>query len=186
MRTRVHSSSSLLPHSFRDADKFILHSRPRRVDHKPLSIAVNQSHVTFPSFFPSCSLSFFLPHKSLSLFLYFYLFYVLMLDVSCLYSTIINCRRYHSSIPHLIFIQSNFSACFPPIKLTFALDRSRLKILLFFKYDILRDSSSHSPMVDRVNRRWIYLLNRMFLSMRLIPLVLPSIPFFPSYFMYVK
>lgn len=128
MRTRVHSSSSLLPHSSRDADKFILHSRPRRVDHKPLSIAaLDQSHVTFPRFFSfvlSLSLSLSHAHTSLPLSLFLFL-----LRARC-FLRIFNdyqspCTLFIYS--RLVFIQPNFS-CSLPIKL-------HVSKFSFFKYD---------------------------------------------------
>lgn len=49
--TRMHSSSTFLPHSCHDADKFIHHSRSRRVHREPLSIAVDHpQQVAFPRF----------------------------------------------------------------------------------------------------------------------------------------
>lgn len=147
MRARVHSSSSLLPHSSRDAGKFILHSRPRRVDHKPLSITVDQSHFLFlPS---SCSLC-------LSLFppFYFDFFYVLVLDVSCVLNGYQSPRT--SFIYSRLFRLHSAELLYPNDRICAGSPRSRLKI--YFCID-LRDNSRnlHEKLTEIINAK---LLNR--------------------------
>jgi len=125
--SRVRSSSAFLPHSCRDADKFILHSRSRRACRRePLSIAVDQPRVASPrpffaSFLRALSLVFFplflslIPFRPVAMepLYYFYCFCSRRNDAPCVLIGLSIIGHIivpvSSSSSWLVLVRSNFS-----------------------------------------------------------------------------
>lgn len=100
----------------RDVDNFILHSRRRRTDHKPLSIAIDQSQLASFFRFPQPSRS--SPPLSLPLFLFSSRFCNGRNNLPCVLNDYLYAHRFHFLLSEGGFpIQPNF-CLFPAVQTT--------------------------------------------------------------------